>query len=190
MRTLPDLLFPLLGIGWGAYEMFVSHRRRANDGGAHDQGTLKLLWRVLYVVVALGVAASALGVWRFAPALQAPLRWTGCALIAGGLAFRLWAIQVLDRWFTVDVTIQEGHQLIEHGPYRRLCHPSYTGALLAFCGLAIGLGNALSILVIVPATVWAFLRRIRVEEAALRGAFGARYDAYVARRWRLLPGIW
>ncbi|HBK45882.1 MAG TPA: protein-S-isoprenylcysteine methyltransferase [Xanthomonadaceae bacterium] len=185
----PDLPFLLLNLAWGGYEILIGHRRRAHDG-ARDRGTLKLLWRVLYGVVALGVAAAVLGIGRLPAHLLEPLRWTGCALIGGGLALRLWAIHVLDRWFTVDVTIQEGHQLIQHGPYRWLCHPSYTGALLAFCGLAVGLGNALSVLLIVPAATGAFLRRIRVEESALREAFGDAYVRYVARRWRLLPWLW
>lgn len=183
-------VFLALNLLWGGYELLISHRRRADDGGAHDRGTLKLLWRVLYAAVALGVAAAFLGLGRFPAAWLEPLRWAGCALIAGGLALRLWAIRTLDRWFTVDVTLQPGHTLVGHGPYRRLRHPSYTGALLAFCGMALGLGNALSLLLIVPAVTWAFLRRIRVEEAVLREGFGEAYARYAARRWRLLPGIW
>jgi protein-S-isoprenylcysteine O-methyltransferase Ste14 len=32
--------------------------------------------------------------------------------------------------------------------------------------------------------------RIRSEERLLREHFGAEYDAYVKRTWRLLPGIY
>lgn len=186
----PDLLFMLLGLSWGAYEMLLSRRRRAADGGARDQGTLRLLWRVLYAAVALGVVLSMLGVWRYAPHLQEPLRWTACVLLGGGLALRLWSIRVLARWFTVDVTIQEGHRLVRHGPYRYLRHPSYTGALLAFYGLALGMGNVLSLLAIVLPVTWAFLRRIQVEEAMLTQAFPEDYPDYAAHSWRLLPWVW
>lgn len=187
---LPDTLFLLLNLAWGGYEVLISHRRRAADGGARDQGTLKLLWTVLYGAIALAVTAAVFGIGRLPHALLEPLKWSGCALIAGGLALRLWAIHVLDRWFTVDVTIQDGHQLVQHGPYRWLCHPSYTGALMAFAGLGLGLGNVLSLLLVLPAAVWAFQRRIRVEEAALHDGFGAAYAGYVAARWRLLPWVW
>lgn len=186
----PDLLFTVLGACWGIYELLLSHRRRAADGGARDQGTLQLLWRVLYAAVAVGVLLAFVGVWRYAPALQEPARWLGCALLAGGLALRLWAIRVLARWFTVDVTIQDDHRLIRHGPYRYLRHPSYTGALLAFYGLAVGLGNVLSLLAIVLPVTWAFLRRIRVEEATLTQAFPREYPDYAAHSWRLLPFVW
>ncbi|UYB54517.1 isoprenylcysteine carboxylmethyltransferase family protein [Xanthomonas sp. AM6] len=186
----PDLLFMLLGACWGLYEIVLSHRRRAADGGARDQGTLKMLWRVLYAALAVAVLLSVLGLWRYAPALQEPARWTGCALLATGLALRRWAIRVLARWFTVDVTIQEGHRLIRRGPYRYLRHPSYTGVLLSFYGLAIGLGDVLSLLAIVLPVTWAFLRRIRVEEAMLTNAFPEEYPDYAAHSWRLLPFVW
>lgn len=185
-----QLLFLSLNLVWGGYEVLVSHRRRAADGGALDQGTLKLLWRVLYAAIALAVLATWLGIGSLPVAMLAPLRWSGCALIAAGLALRWWAIHVLGRWFTVDVTVQADQPLVDRGPYRWLCHPSYTGALLAFAGLAVGLGNAVALVVVLPAVGWAFVRRIRVEEATLQGAFGARYAAYVAQRWRLLPGLW
>lgn len=187
---LPDLLFLLLGLCWGAYEVLLSRRRRAADGGARDQGTLRLLWRVLYAAVVLGALLSMLGVWRYAPHLREPLRWLACALLASGLALRLWSIRVLARWFTVDVTIQEGHRLVRHGPYRYLRHPSYTGALLAFYGLALGMGNVLSLLAIVVPVTWAFLRRIQVEEAMLTEAFPQEYPDYAAHSWRLLPWVW
>lgn len=32
--------------------------------------------------------------------------------------------------------------------------------------------------------------RIRSEEALLRAQFGAESDAYFARTWRLLPGVY
>lgn len=187
---LPDTLFLVLNLAWGGYEMLISRRRRAADGGAQDQGTLKLLWRVLYAAIALAVGLSILGIGHFPAHLQEPLRWAGCALVAGGLALRLWAIRVLARWFTVDVTIQQGHRLIRRGPYRWLRHPSYTGVLLAFYGLGVGLGNGLSLAVIALAVSWAFLRRIRVEEAMLTRAFPEEYPDYAAHSWRLLPFVW
>ncbi len=188
--TIAASIFHCLGLAWFGYEFLISHRRRANDGGAHDQGTLRLLWRVLYVAIAVAVAASFVTALRFAPALHAPLLWIGSALIACGLALRWWAIHVLARWFTVDVTIHADHQLIRSGPYRWLRHPSYSGALLAFYGLGVGLGSPVSLLVLLLAPTWAFARRIRVEEQALLGAFGAQYRDYAAHSWRLLPGVW
>jgi protein-S-isoprenylcysteine O-methyltransferase Ste14 len=53
---------------------------------------------------------------------------------------------------------------------------------LAFRGWA---GVAVAVALLVPLVV-----RIRSEERLLRGHFGAEYEAYVARTWRLIPGIY
>lgn len=183
-------LFLALNLIWGGYELLLSRRRRASDGGAHDQGTLQHLWRVLSAAVAVAVVLAYSGLAHWPQGWAAPLQWAGCALIGSGLALRVWAIQVLARWFTVDVTIQPDHQLVRSGPYRWLRHPSYTGALLAFYGLALGMGNALSVAAIVVPVTWVFLHRIRIEEAALRRAFPVAYPAYAAQSRRLLPLVW
>ena len=56
-------------------------------------------------------------------------------LFVAGLILRWWAIIMLGRFFTVDVTIEKDHELVERGPFRIVRHPSYTGVLLAFVGL-------------------------------------------------------
>jgi protein-S-isoprenylcysteine O-methyltransferase Ste14 len=46
-------------------------------------------------------------------------------------------------------------------------HPSYTGALMAFLGLALCLANWASLVVMVVPVLLVFLRRMQVEEGAL-----------------------
>lgn len=57
-------------------------------------------------------------------------------------------------------------------------------------GLALGLGNAVSVAAIVVPVTWVFLHRIRIEEAALQRAFPVAYPAYAAQSRRLLPLVW
>jgi len=45
-------------------------------------------------------------------------------------------------------------------------------------------------LLLVVLTMVPLVARIRSEEALLRAQFGAEYDAYCARTWRLLPGVY
>ncbi|MBO9872844.1 MULTISPECIES: methyltransferase family protein [Xanthomonas] len=187
---LSHLLFWIACAAWWAVEVFIGRRRRSQDDPARDGGTLRMLWTVLYAAIFVAVMLSVLGVGRWPFGWRLPLLWIGTAMVVGGLAFRLWAIAVLGRQFTVDVGIQPGHALITAGPYRWLRHPSYTGALLAFYGLALGMGNVLSLLAIVLPVTWAFLRRIRVEEAMLTQAFPEDYPDYAAHSWRLLPWVW
>ncbi|MCL1501085.1 protein-S-isoprenylcysteine methyltransferase [Xanthomonas nasturtii] len=180
-------LFVALNLVWGGYELLLSRRRRASDGGALNRGTLQQLWRVLSAAVAAAVVLAYSGLAHWPQGWGASLQWAGCALIGSGLALRVCAIQVLARWFTVDVTIQPDHQLVRRGPYRWLRHPSYTGALLAFYGLALGMGNALSVAALVVPVTLVFLHRIRIEEAALQRALPVAYPAHAKQSHRLLP---
>ncbi|MCM3468328.1 hypothetical protein M3643_12685, partial [Staphylococcus lugdunensis] len=48
----------------------------------------------------------------------------------------------------------------------------------------------ISLALLVVLTLVPLVARIRSEEALLRSQFGAEYDAYCARTWRLLPGVY
>ena len=103
---------------------------------------------------------------------------------------RWWAIITLGRFFTVDVTIEKDHELVERGPFRMVRHPSYTGVLLAFVGLALTLDNWAALLVILLPIGVAFIHRMNVEENALSGALGSQYTDYIRRTKRLVPFIY
>jgi len=90
----------------------------------------------------------------------------------------------------VDVAIAADHRVIDTGPYRHIRHPSYAGALLAFAGYGICLGNWASLALVTVPIAWAFLRRIEVEEAALNGALGSAYAKYLGRSKRLVPFVY
>lgn len=185
------LAFYGLVLLWVGGELWLDWRKRAGPGAQRrDRGSLRLLSIVIYLSIAVAVWLSFRGWLRFSAALSAPLFWLGIALMAAGLAFRWWAIRVLDRFFTVDVAVHDDHRLVRSGPYRWLRHPSYTGALTTFFGFALALGNWASLIVVMAPVVLAFLRRIRVEEQALREAFPMDYDRYSRETKRLLPFFW
>lgn len=116
-------------------------------------------------------------------ALVLPVSWAG-------IAFRLWSIRTLGRFFRGVVHVQAGHEVIQHGPYRLLRHPSYAGALLAVLGFSIVFDNAVSIVAFVGCALLGVLYRIRVEERVLREQLGQDYRDYAARTRRLVPGLW
>ncbi|MPZ30533.1 MAG: isoprenylcysteine carboxylmethyltransferase family protein [Rhodospirillales bacterium] len=117
------------------------------------------------------------------------VRWIGVALYTAGGVLRLWPVFVLGRRFSGLVAIQPGHTLVTDGIYRTIRNPSYLGLLVLALGWALAfrslVGVLLAALMIVP-----LIARIRSEEALLRSQFGAAYDDYSARTWRLLPGIY
>jgi protein-S-isoprenylcysteine O-methyltransferase Ste14 len=92
-------------------------------------------------------------------------------------------------WIVI-VAIAAGHRLIDTGPYRFVRHPSYTGALMAFFGLALCLANWASLAVMLIPVFLVFLRRMHVEEDALLQAFGNQYRDYMRRTKRLIPAVY
>jgi protein-S-isoprenylcysteine O-methyltransferase Ste14 len=117
------------------------------------------------------------------------VRWLGVALYAVGGAVRLWPVFVLGRRFSGLVAIQPGHALVTGGIYSHIRHPSYVGLLVLSLGWALafrsGVGVLLAALNIPP-----IVARIRSEEKLLRAHFGEEYEAYCARTWRLIPGVY
>jgi len=117
------------------------------------------------------------------------VRWAGVALYAAGGALRIWPVFVLGRRFSGLVAIQPGHTLVTGGVYAVVRNPSYLGMLVLGVGWALAFrsvaGVLITALIVVP-----LVARIRAEERLLRAQFGAEYEAYCARTWRLLPLIY
>ena len=176
---------------WPLAELLLARvrtaRGRATEG--RDRGSFGLLWVTFPVAIVLGFMLQDVSATRlpFAPALGAAITF---GLLIAGLSLRIAAIVVLGRFFTVNVAVHEDHQVVRAGPYRYIRHPSYTGALIAFLGVALLPGNALSLLVIMVPITLVFLYRIRVEEAGLRDGLGGAYVEYCRHTRRLIPGIY
>lgn len=116
------------------------------------------------------------------------VRWIGVALFAAGGVLRLWPIFVLGNRFSGLVAIQRGHKLATTGIYAVIRNPSYLGLLVNSLGWALVFRSSVG-LVLTALTLLPLLARIASEERLLRGHFGAEYDAYVSRTWRLVPGL-
>ncbi len=179
-----------LGLAYLVSELLLTITRRSRGTGTRqDRSTLGVLW----LVIMLSVAAS-LYVALYWPAAALPYREgrriTAVVLFLAGIAVRWWSIIVLGRFFTVDVQIARDHELVDHGPFRVVRHPSYTGVLLAFVGFGLALGNWAAMLVLLLPIFVAFVERMNVEEQALTAALGERYVNYMQRTKRLVPGVY
>jgi protein-S-isoprenylcysteine O-methyltransferase len=181
----------LLGVVYLISELLltVTRRSRSRTGTKQDRSTLLVVWLVIMVSIAAGIYVA-----KHWPAAALPhhrsFMFAGVALFVTGLLLRWWAIITLGRFFTVDVAIEPDHELIERGPFRMVRHPSYTGVLLAFVGLALTLGNWAALLAILVPIGAAFIHRMNVEENALSGALGPQYTDYMRRTNRLVPFLY
>ena len=117
------------------------------------------------------------------------VRWLGVVLFIVGGALRIWPVFVLGNRFSGLVAIQPGHTLVTDGIYRTLRNPSYLGLLINSLGWALAFRSVVGVLLVVL-TLLPLIARIRAEEALLRAQFGSEYEAYCARTWRLIPGLY
>ncbi len=142
----------------------VNERAQRARGGIEPPGDVYGLMQVLYPASFLAMVAE--GVWRGGP----PLRFVvaGAALFAAAKALKWWAILSLGPSWTFRVIVVPGSRRIVSGPYRFVPHPNYVAVLGEFIGVGLMTGAAVS----GPLTLLAFaallVKRIAVEERALR----------------------
>lgn len=128
--------------------------------------------------------------------------------VAGG-ALRYQCYRTLGRFFTFELAIHRGHQLVTEGPYRYVRHPSYTAWVVGTLGVslmpltrgswfyecdlvktqrgkaALAFGVAWWLFGVVGLT-----RRIPTEEMMMKREFGEEWEAYTKRvPYRLVPYV-
>ena len=180
----------IIAVGtWVLFEAVMRVVQRLRAAGPSDDRSFFVL---LPAMAATVIAAEALG-------RRGGLPWpggevwpvvAGIALIAAGLALRIWSIATLGRFFQYQIQVQSGHRVVTGGPYRYVRHPSYTGIALVLVGIALACDDVWSlaaVAVLGGAGLWV---RIRAEERQLTEALGADYERFAAGRKRLVPGVW
>ena len=117
------------------------------------------------------------------------LRYLGLALYAGGNLLALVALRALGKQYSGYVTLQEDHQLVQTGIYGVIRHPIYLRVFLVMLGLPLLFRSWLAVPALALGAVFAAVR-IRQEEKLLAEQFGAEFEAYRRRTWRLLPFVY
>jgi protein-S-isoprenylcysteine O-methyltransferase Ste14 len=111
----------------------------------------------------------------------------GDGLIALGFLFIFFVLRE-NSYAASTIQIADDQKVISTGPYARVRHPMYAGALLLLVGIPLALDSRyglFGILVIVPGLIWRLLDEERFLTRNLPGY--AEYTSHV--RWRLIPGL-
>lgn len=101
-------------------------------------------------------------------------------MIIIGEIIRKTPIVTAGRSFThlIKINHEEHHNLVTHGVYRLMRHPSYCGFLIWSVGTQVMLCNPVS-MVVFTVVVWRFFaQRIPYEEYFLKQFFGVQYIEY------------
>jgi len=106
-------------------------------------------------------------------------------LIIGGTGLAIYATLVLGRSISI---LPEARRLVTWGPYTLVRHPLYLGEIIATAGIALQYLSAWALSLLIA--VCAFqLQRMKYEERVLFQVF-PRYEDYMARTARLIPGVY
>lgn len=181
----------LYGVAFAFFlsELALLIMKRSGGGSSPRKGerfSLVLLWIAIPGSLTAAFFLGHHGDWtiyHWARALA------GISLFVAGVVLRWKAILQLKHFFTVDVALSAGHQLITTGLYRRVRHPSYSGLLLMMTGLGLAMNDSFSFMAAVLPFLIALLYRIRVEERMMEKEFGEHYRVYAGRTARLFPGL-
>jgi len=86
------------------------------------------------------------------------------------------------------VEVGTRQRVVDTGPYARIRHPMYAGALVLLAGIPLALGSLWGLATLLPFTailIWRLLDEERLLSTELPG-----YDAYTRRvRYRLFPYV-
>jgi len=185
-----ELLFRLLIVG--IFSIFAAIRIRYRIPAAKRERnkyepsrlalwTLSLGIIVYFVSLILYVLYIPIILWISLP-LPSIVRWLGVIVAVLFNPILYWIHSTLDKQYSADLSIKEGHNLIEVGPYRKVRHPMYT------VFIAIITTNLLCIICSILISC-SFPSIAKSEELMLIDAFGDEYRSYMDKTGRFFPPL-
>jgi protein-S-isoprenylcysteine O-methyltransferase Ste14 len=128
---------------------------------------------------------------RFADYTFHPVQaWPGAFVLVAGMCLLYRTHRDLGRAWSITLEIRDKHTLITRGIYEKLRHPMYASFWLWAISQALLLPNWIAGLSGVVGFGTLFFARVGHEERMMLETFGDEYRAYMARTYRLIPGIY
>ena len=185
----------LFSIGSIAYAQRIAQRKHGSRFAQCMNEVPGLLWvrGLLAIPVYAGLIDWLLSThwfpWAIVP-LPPWARWAGVLLAAIVTALFWWSHLALGSNYRGAMGLHEHHELITHGPYRFVRHPTYVAFPLLIVAIFLLSANWLIGLpgLILVSTMG--LVRAPIEEHQLLDRFGDKYTAYVRRTGHFSPRIW
>jgi protein-S-isoprenylcysteine O-methyltransferase Ste14 len=152
----------------------VGFSKRAVRGDVKMRWSLMVFY-VLHAGIFLGTLAEYWAVRR-----GAGVWWLwGVAVVLwmGATWLRLTAIRALGRFWSLNLEIRAGHQLVKEGVYSRIRHPAYTAIMMEVVALPLS-GGAWWMLGVTCVYIGVLLLRWSKEEREMEAKFGEEYVRY------------
>jgi protein-S-isoprenylcysteine O-methyltransferase Ste14 len=181
----------LITIGcWACVDLawHLSARRNAPAGdGRGAPIRSRVLTKIPHLLYCLPLDNVPILGLRLLPPLPS-MQWAGAAMCVAGAAFGIYARHVLAKSWSGDVAITPAHALVQRGPYAVVRHPIYLGLLVAQLGMIIALGEVRALVFVYG--IERLLKKLPLEEAALRREYPIEYEHYARRVRKLVPLVW
>jgi protein-S-isoprenylcysteine O-methyltransferase Ste14 len=119
------------------------------------------------------------------------VRYTGMILFWMGTGIRTMGFMTRQERMSATglFPLLDEESLVERSVYLRTRHPQYLGLIFQLFGFALTFRSWLG-LVAAGVLVWPMVARIDAEEQLLQQRLGQRYEQYMQRTWRFIPGIY
>jgi protein-S-isoprenylcysteine O-methyltransferase Ste14 len=190
--TNPTIVLVSASAVWVGWEIWLVVRDRKQGKGSTgaDRGTRYLNFIAMIAGIGGAACTSAIPTTFFPGGRTETTLWIGIVIMAVGLLLRIWAVLTLGASFRTTVETHAQQKVVDHGPYRLIRHPSYTGLLLTCCGYGIAVQNWISLGLAVILPLIALVYRMHIEERVLSASIGQSYSEYMKRTKRLIPFLW
>ena len=161
--------------------------KRRQPGAAGKPGLRVRLVKAVKIGILLGIVAQTMlpDILPIA-AGSAGLRLAGAILFTAGLSLAIAGrVQLGANWSDIEAAgVLREQRVVEHGIYRYIRHPIYSGDLILLAGLELALNSwlVLGVLALAPVVLRQALREERLLSGQLDG-----YDLYCRRTKRFIP---
>ncbi|TMA36648.1 MAG: isoprenylcysteine carboxylmethyltransferase family protein [Deltaproteobacteria bacterium] len=137
-----------------------------------------LFWPAVWLWIALGLA----------PLRAMPLRAVGLALVATGAALSAGSVFLMGRAWRIGIDPEQRTELADHGPYRWIRHPIYSGWLVMLVGHVLVVPHRVVDVAALATAAGVLFEALR-EERHMHRTFGERYARYAMRTGRFAPRL-
>jgi protein-S-isoprenylcysteine O-methyltransferase Ste14 len=190
-------------VGWfGAFLAYGFLTRKRKDLGLVKASKpagfiLHKVWSLLPIVlIIVFLLGAAVPDWLYGTILNVSFSGAEYLQVASVLIFLvgvlsfLWSAWTLRSLMRPRIVVMERQELVTKGPYSRVRHPVYTGAMLLFLAPVLLYLNLVLVLLFFICVGLAYRRAVLEDELlASENGFGQAYRDYMQKTGRFLPKL-
>jgi protein-S-isoprenylcysteine O-methyltransferase Ste14 len=166
---------------------FMNYHRQKREVVRTDRSRVETGSMTGFFVVYYLVVRFQLGELPLSGPIRTAMLVVGLVLMVVGAVFNVAGRLYLKSNWANQIKIYEGHWLVTTGPFAVVRHPLYASLIWMFLGGALIYSNVVALALALGVFVPMMYVRARKEDALLREAFGAKFEAYERSTGMLSP---